>query len=244
MHKDFNSKIPIIYEDNHLLVVEKAPNQLTQGDSTGDMDLLTGLKEYLKVRYNKPGEAYLGLVHRMDRPVGGALCFAKTSKAAARLSSQLQKKKLHRQYLLIAQGEVNQPGTLEDYLLKDSKTNLVKVVSSNHPQGKKALLTYEPLLVQNGQTLVKVSLQTGRSHQIRVQFSHFGHPLYGDMRYGEQWGRPVQIALWGHFLSLEHPTLEKQMSFLSLPKGPTWKNFEEVILAFSSPYIQQGAYHR
>ena len=159
--------INIIYEDNHLLVVEKPINVPVQKDSSNDLDLLTMLKDYIKKKYNKPGNVYLGLVHRLDRPVGGIMVFAKTSKAASRLSEQIRNGTFKKEYLAIVCGKVKENGTLEDYLLKDSKTNMVKVNS----KGKKSILEYIRLDYREGLSLVKINLKTGRSHQIRVQFS-------------------------------------------------------------------------
>ena len=232
----------IIYEDNHVLVAQKPPNMLTQGDATGDMDMLSFLKNYIKTAYNKPGEAYLGLVHRMDRPVGGLLCFAKTSKSAARLSKQLQNKEMEREYLCVVKGELTQGGRLEDTLFKDSLTNQVKVVPPSHPQGKKAILTYEPLLTTLGQTLLHIRLQTGRSHQIRVQLSNVGHPLVGDRKYGnENSEKQTQIALWGFLLSFIHPTKKEKMTFFSYPEGESWLPFHKKLTELTNHYKEQGA---
>ena len=165
--------INIIYEDNHLLVVEKPINVPVQKDNSNDLDLLTMLKQYLKEKYNKPGNVYLGLVHRLDRPVGGIMVFAKTSKAASRLSEQIRNGTFNKKYLAIICGKVKDKDTLEDYLLKDTKTNTVKV----DKKGKKSILNYKRLDYKEGLSLVEIELITGRSHQIRVQFSSRGYPL-------------------------------------------------------------------
>jgi 23S rRNA pseudouridine1911/1915/1917 synthase len=179
------NEIKIIYEDNHLLVVEKPPNMLTQSDSTGDADLLSVLKEDLKLRYNKPGEAYLGLVHRLDRPVGGVMVFAKTSKAASRLSEQIRNRTFKKNYYAVVHGMPEKSfGTYEDYLYKDEETNTVSVVTEESGKGKIARLDYEVLENWEGMSLVKINLHTGRSHQIRVQFANAGQPLFGDRKYG------------------------------------------------------------
>ncbi len=235
----------IIYEDNHLLIVEKPPNMLTQGDCTGDLDLHSYLKIYLKETYQKPGDAYLGLVHRMDRPVGGLLCFAKTSKAASRLSKQIQSKELQREYLALVEGNFTQEGKLENYLYKNTVTNKVEVVDENHPQGKKALLYYESLVNNiDNVSLVSIFLETGRAHQIRVQLSHLGYPLLGDKRYNKACQKQktaTQIALWGFSLSLQHPTQKEKMTFLSIPKGEIWLPFKNSIETLSNTYLKQGA---
>ncbi|MBR6957437.1 MAG: RNA pseudouridine synthase, partial [Erysipelotrichaceae bacterium] len=174
--------INVIYEDNHLLVVEKPVNIPVQGDSSNDEDLLTMLKQYLKEKYAKPGEVYLGLVHRLDRPVGGIMVFARTSKAASRLSKIIAERTFAKTYLAIVEGHsIRKSDTLTDYLIKDSKTNTVSVSDEAH--GKKAVLDYELLNSRNDLNLVKVNLHTGRSHQIRVQFASRNMPLWGDQGY-------------------------------------------------------------
>ena len=168
--------INIIYEDNHLLVVEKPVNIPVQEDNSKDLDFLNILKKNKKKRDNKPGNVYIGLIHRLDRPVGGIMVFAKTSKCASRLSKQVQNhdfKKIY--YAVIMNKPKKEKDTLEDYLLKDEKNNIVKI----DKQGKKAILDYELVDFKDNMSLVKISLKTGRSHQIRVQFSSRGYPLYG-----------------------------------------------------------------
>lgn len=211
-----------------MLVVEKPPNMLTQSDSTGDEDLLTILKEDIKQRYNKPGNVYLGLVHRLDRPVGGAMVFAKTSKAASRLSEQIRKGELDKSYIAVIHGELKQSsGTLIHYLIKDEMTNTVRVTQSPE-EGKKASLDYVVKNSKNGLSLVCIKLHTGRSHQIRVQFAAMGHPLYGDRKYGASLNKPgMQLALWSVEVGFTHPTLRQQSSFTSTP--PTvypWNIFQ------------------
>lgn len=212
-------EIKIIFEDNHLLVVEKPPNMLSQSDDTGDPDLLTILKEDLKQRYNKPGEAFLGLVHRLDRPAGGVMVFAKTSKSASRLSEQIRNGSFKKTYLAVVNGIPEQlSGTLEHYLEKDGKSNTVKVVSPLSGGGKKALLDYKVLESREGLSLVRINLHTGRPHQIRVQFSSIGHSLYGDKKYGAADDKETQqIALWSTAIQLQHPTLGEQLTFEASP---------------------------
>lgn len=214
-----NSGIKIIYEDNHLLVVEKPVNILSQGDDTGDPDLLTLLKQDIKQRYNKPGNVYLGLVHRLDRPVGGVMVFAKTSKAASRLSDQIRRREFKKTYLAVVHGvpEISE-GRLEHCLEKDSKTNTVYVVPGSSKTGKKAVLDYVTLESVGGLSLVMIDLHTGRPHQIRVQFSASGYPLYGDRKYGKLPVKPDQdIALWSARIVCRHPTLKEEMVFKSFP---------------------------
>jgi len=224
-------KIPVLYEDNHLLVVVKPANLPSQGDSSGDDDLLTILKRYIGEKYNKPGAVYLGLVHRLDRPVGGVMVFARTSKAASRLSETFRTHEQDRQYLAVAEGEFNEELNLKDYLLKDGKTGMVRAVKAGTPGAKEARLVSRPIAVKEKLTLTRVQLFTGRSHQIRVQHAHAGHPLWGDMRYGH--GVPGrQIALWACHLALEHPTRHEQMVFTCCPpKTGAWSKFEDALAA-------------
>lgn len=215
------NKIKIIYEDNHILVAEKPPNIPSQSDKTGDEDMLTLLKEYLKEKYQKPGNVYLGLIHRLDRPVGGVMVFAKTSKAAARLSEQVRDKIFQKEYLAIVDGKPEKAsGTLEDYLLKNEKTNTSKVVQEGTKNSKYAKLDYEVLKYQEdiNLSLIKVQLHTGRHHQIRVQLSYMGHSICGDQKYGTR-GRGKQIALWAFKLTIEHPITKEKMTFTSIPES-------------------------
>ncbi|MGN7388676.1 RluA family pseudouridine synthase [Sporosarcina sp. SAFN-015] len=210
--------IRILYEDNHLLVVEKPVNLPVQADDSGDEDLLTLLKADLKKRHQKPGNVYLGLVHRLDRPVGGVLVFAKTSKAASRLSDVLRKREMERTYLAVVRGGLENSGLLEHHLWKDAKNNKVHAVKPSHPGGKKAVLHYETIERQDGMSLLAIRLHTGRSHQIRVQMATSGAPLYGDQKYGQHVNRPgQQIALWAHTLSFPHPTTKEILTFESAP---------------------------
>lgn len=211
-------KINILYEDNHILVVEKPPNVLTQSDITGDEDLLTLLKEDLKQRYNKPGNVYLGLVHRLDRPVGGTMVFAKTSKSASRLSDQIRKGEFHKAYMAVIHGSPEQlSGMLKNFLVKDEATNIVRVTQVPE-EGKAAVLEYEVSGSKESLSLVKIKLHTGRSHQIRVQLAHMGHPIYGDQKYGASMNKPgMQLALWSAEIGFSHPTLRQQLFFASQP---------------------------
>ncbi|MBG9982776.1 RluA family pseudouridine synthase [Aerococcaceae bacterium DSM 111020] len=208
----------IIYQDNHLFVVVKEPNQLVQGDVTADLDLLTKAKQYIKTHENKPGNVYLGLVHRLDRPVGGAIVFAKTSKAASRLSDQLRRRNITRHYYAITDQLVNKrTGKLIDYLYKDRSNNQSYVVNQDHPNAKKTILHYECIAQKDDHSLIKVQLETGRPHQIRVQMAHAGMPIVGDQKYHPNPKHHQQIALWAEELSLDHPTLKKRMTFHSNP---------------------------
>lgn len=228
--RQVGNMIPILYEDNHLLAVEKPANMPVQGDSSGDDDLLTLLKGYIKDKYNKPGDVYLGLVHRLDRPVGGAMVFARTSKAAARLSGQFSSHGAIKTYLAVAEG--NAPGgELEGFILKDEATGSSALVPENTCGAKSARLTYAPIAYRKGRTLVRVSLHTGRHHQIRVQLAGAGYPLWGDQRYNRDARPGQQIALWACSLEIEHPTLHTRLRFTSTPSGGVWKDFSDILPA-------------
>ena len=207
--------INVIFEDNHLLVVEKPVNIPMQEDSSKDLDLLRMVKAYLVKKYNKPGDAYVGLVHRLDRPVGGICVFAKTSKAAGRLSEAIAKRDFEKEYYAVVDdNRLDDNGTFEDYLLKDSRTNTTRVDKN----GKYAKLDYEVLSRKNNLALVHVILHTGRSHQIRVQFSSRNHALYGDQRYNKKAKVGEQIALWSYRLAFTHPVTKERMDFILKPK--------------------------
>ena len=220
--EDGKVMINILYEDNHLLVVEKPINILVQEDNTGDKDLLTILKDYLKEKYNKPGNVYLGLVHRLDRPVGGVMLFAKTSKCASRLSEQVRTHQLKKIYHAVICGNPPLSGELVDKLYKDEKSNIVRV----DDRGKESKLRYEKVGYKDNMSLVKIWLETGRSHQIRVQFSSRNYPLYGDQIYNKNSVSGEQIALFASSLSFYHPITKEEMTFsLPLPSRYPWDLF-------------------
>lgn len=242
--------LDVIFEDNHLLVVHKPQNVPTQEDSSGDADLLNMAKAYLKEKYQKPGNVYLGLVHRLDRPTGGAIVFARTSKAAARLSEQLQKGEFDKTYLAVLVGT---PRIYEDklthYLKKDEKNNVVSIVPMLEEGAKCAELVYKVLEVNQELSLAEVKLLTGRSHQIRVQMASLGTPLFGDAKYGDRitrqvitsgktmWqaeqkkeeiiGKGLPLALWAKDLVFNHPVSGERMVFKSMPplEHVPWKFF-------------------
>ena len=220
--------IKIIFEDNHLLVVEKPVNILSQGDDTNDKDMVNLLKQYVKEKYNKPGNVYIGLVHRLDRPVGGIMVFAKTSKAASRLSDQVRTKTFKKTYRAVIHGDMNKKEeTLKDYLYKNKKTNMVSVVNKDHKEAKNAELSYKTLDRKDGFSLVEIDLKTGRPHQIRVQFASRKHPLFGDQRYGQNVNKVgQQIGLWSYKLEIIHPTTKEKMEFTcEPPKEYPWNLF-------------------
>lgn len=231
----------ILYEDNHLLIAIKPPGVPSQADSSGDLDMLSILKQYVKEKYNKPGEVYLGLVHRLDRPAGGVMVFARTSKAAARLSEQIRGDGFQKEYLCVCMG--SPPGSrLEHWLTKDERTNTVTASLTDTKGSQWAALEYESLQTVDGLTLCRVKLITGRSHQIRAQFAAVGHPLWGDQRYNPKAVPGQWLALWSKSIELEHPTKKERMKFECLPdngKGTIWERYDIVSRggpgAFASP---------
>lgn len=223
--------LKVIYEDNHIIVVEKPANIPSQGDKTGDLDMLTIIKAYLKEKYNKPGNVYLGLVHRLDRPVGGVMVFAKTSKAASRLSEQVREKVFKKKYLVIVNGKFEEKkGTLKDYLLKNERLNKSRVVEEGTKNSKYAELDYEVLKYDKEQnlSLLKINLHTGRHHQIRVQLSSRDHSIYGDAKYNGR-GSARQLYLWAYELTIQNVISKEEMTFTSIPeKQKAWKILEGI----------------
>lgn len=213
-----SSNISILFEDNHLLVVRKPSGILTQGDQTGDPNLLDWGKDYLKNKYNKPGNVFLGLVHRLDRPVSGVMVFARTSKAAARLSEQIRNRSIQKQYWALAEGKLPQSGQLEHHLARrQSKSRVV-----DPSQGQHAKLSYHCLEYKNNISWLEIQLHTGRHHQIRVQFAHIGHALIGDYKYGSRKPYPNRaFALHAQSLTFIHPTTQETLSFKADP-DPCW----------------------
>lgn len=213
--------LKILYEDNHIIVVVKEPGIPTQEDKTGDKDMLTIVKEYIKVKYNKPGNVYLGLVHRLDRMVGGVMVFAKTSKAASRISEYIRQKNVKKRYLAVVNGTLpvtDKKVELRNYLVKNERLNMSRVVDSTTKGSKEAILEYKVLknFTYNGKdySLVDIDLHTGRHHQIRLQFAHIGHPLYGDVKYGQKVNKVGQnLALFSYYLSFFHPTKDEYLEF-------------------------------
>ena len=219
-------KYQILYEDNHLLVVVKPANMPVCPDSSKDEDLLTILKNYLKEKYHKPGNVYLGLIHRLDRPVTGIMVFAKTSKAAERLTKQIQEKKITKTYYAVVYGKLKNNDTLNDYLIKDEKNNTSYITTKE--KGKLSTLTYQVVKTVDNLNLVKINLLTGRHHQIRVQFSSRNNPLYGDHKYKPfvKSNDKSNIALIAKTLSFYHPTTLKLLTFdIDLPKQYPWNLF-------------------
>lgn len=222
----------IVYEDNHIIVVVKPHNISVQEDESKDIDMLTIIKNFIKERDDKQGNVFLGLVHRLDRPTGGVMVFAKTSKAASRLSSQLKDKKLRKHYLCVVNGR---PQIVQDrlvtYLKKDEKTNTVSIAPKLEDGSKEAILEYEVIETRNKLSLIDVNLITGRSHQIRVQMAkQLNLPIYGDFKYGDK-DHAGNLALWAYELTFIHPTTKENMKFRVEPdyKNPAFKLFEQTI---------------
>ena len=217
------NKLNILYEDNHIIVVVKPVNMLSQSDSTKDLDMLTLIKSYLKEKYQKPGNVYLGLVHRLDRVVGGVMVFAKTSKAASRLSESIRNNLFHKDYLAICHGKLKDKDVFVDYLKKESNFS---TIVTNENDGKLSELSYEVIDYNkdNNLSLVKVHLKTGRHHQIRVQFASRNHPLYGDNRYGAL-DNNKNIGLFAYHLIFPHPVKHEEMQFTFFPHDDPFNLF-------------------
>ena len=229
----------VLYEDNHLLVVEKPANMPVQADASGDGDLLNRCKAYIKEAYHKPGEVFLGLVHRLDRPVGGVMVFARTSKAAARLSAQFGSRQAKKRDAAIVSGVPRAKDTLTDWLVKDERTNTASVVPEGTQGAKFASLEYRTLARADGKALLDVSLHTGRPHQIRVQLSSRSLPIEGDMRYNPLAKPGTQIRLWAYALSIVHPTLNEPLTFYSIPP---WKEFPAAVGLLPARAVCSGVY--
>jgi 23S rRNA pseudouridine1911/1915/1917 synthase len=215
--------VEILYEDNHIIAIDKPPGMLSQGDSTGDLDVLTLIKEVIRQRDKKPGNVYLGLVHRLDRPVGGVMVLAKTSKAAGRLSRQIRERETRKIYRAVVQGALTpKEAALEHFLFKDKKSRVTTLVDSNAPQGKRAKLSYRVLAIEDERSLVEIDLETGYSHQIRAQLSAVGHPVIGDRKYGSTIAfAKGRIALYSKSITFMHPTRKSPLTITAEPP-PNW----------------------
>lgn len=216
------NNLNILYEDNHLIVVIKPINILSQSDSTNDPDMLTILKDYIKKKYNKPGNVYLGLVHRLDRPTGGIMVFARTSKAAARLADQIKNKNFKKSYLAVVHGKTLEKDNLTDYLIKKETKSYV----TTKDLGKLAELEYERINYNQKEdlSLLKINLKTGRNHQIRVQFSSRNYPLYGDSKYGTD--KNKNLGLYAYKLEFTHPTTKENLTFTNYPNYNPFTKFK------------------
>ena len=221
-------ELTILYEDNQIVVVIKPQNVPTQADDSNDKDLLSMVKDYIKQKYNKPGEAFIGLVHRLDRPTGGIMVFARNSKAANRLTEQFKTHSVEKVYYAITNGVVKvRTQRLVNYLKKDTKENIVKIVPMSETGAKKAELVYNYLADDGKQSLLEVKILTGRSHQIRLQLANIGYSLVGDVKYGKEKGMTSKLGLWAGKLAFDHPTTKERMVFMACPDQNVlpWKNF-------------------
>ncbi len=219
----------ILHEDNHIIVVLKPQNVPSCEDSSKDRDMLTIIKDYIREKYHKTGNVYLGLVHRLDRPTGGIMVFAKSSKAASRLSEQLKNGDFEKKYLTVLVGKPREEqGTLTNYMKKNSINNMVYVCAPTEANAKFAELEYRVLDEKSGLSFTEVRLHTGRSHQIRVQMNAINCPVYGDMRYGGEKAKKGYLALWAYYLSFSHPVSGERLVFRAEPPktNTPWNMFD------------------
>ena len=221
-------ELNVLYEDNQIVVVIKPQNVPTMSDDSKDNDMLSMVKAYIKEKYHKEGEAFIGLVHRLDRPTGGIMVFARNSKSAKRLSDQFATHSVEKVYYAVVNGIVKEKTKkLTNYLKKDEKENLVKIVPMSEIGAKKAELVYTLLENDEKESLIEVKILTGRSHQIRVQMANLGHSLVGDVKYGKESGRTCNLGLWAGKLCFDHPTTKERMVFIACPNVSVkpWNKF-------------------
>ena len=219
---DYVKNLNVLYEDNHIIVCEKYVNVLSQKDITNDIDMCEIVRQHIKEKYNKPGNVYLGLVHRLDRRVGGIMVFAKTSKAASRLSNQFGSHEIVKKYICICKGKLDNSGNICLSIVKDEKTNIAYVSD----KGKKAELSYKLIDYKNNNSVVDVDLKTGRYNQIRVSFAYIKHPLLNDYKYDKSC--PVNkkdLPLWCYYLEFNHPVSKKRYVFKLVPHGLIWDEY-------------------
>lgn len=211
----------IVYEDNHIIVVNKEPGEIVQGDKTGDTPLSEEIKLYLKEKYNKPGNVFCGVVHRIDRPVGGLVIFARTSKALTRLNEMLRKGEIHKTYRALVEGRPKRDAALlEDYLVSDGRLNKSFITDAGNTEAKKCALRYKTVAHGDRYTLLEIELLTGRKHQIRAQLSNMGNPIKGDLKYGaRRSNRDGSISLQAHSIDFIHP-VSKEPMHLTAPSTP------------------------
>ena len=221
--------LEILHEDNHIIVVLKPQNIASCPDESGDANMLDLVKEYVRAQYDKKGNVYIGLVHRLDRPTGGVMVFARTSKAAARLTEQMKSGDFEKRYLAVLNGAPHESqGKLVNWIKKNTVNNTVYLCPQGTDGAKLASLDYRILEKRDKYSLAEIKLHTGRSHQIRVQTAGIAHPVYGDMRYGGEYAQKGKLALWAYSLAFTHPVTKERLRFLSEP--PTdefpWALFE------------------
>ena len=219
----------VVYEDNHLIVVYKASGEIVQGDKTGDEPLSDSVKRYLKEKYQKPGNVFLGVVHRLDRPVSGLVVFAKTSKALTRLNKMFREGEVHKTYWALTKNNPSQPeAILTNWLVRNEKQNKSYVYDHEVPRSKKAILSYRVIGRSEHYSLLEVNLMTGRHHQIRSQLAAMGCPIKGDLKYGAQRSNPDgSISLLSRHVEFVHPVSKTLISLDSpLPDDALWHSFE------------------
>lgn len=221
--------LTVLYEDNHIIVVNKKSGDISQGDKTGDQPLNEVVKEYIKEKYNKPGNVFLGVVHRLDRPTTGIIVFARTSKALERLNKKLRDKELHKTYWAIVKNKLDKPkGTLVHFLKKDHKKNKSRAYLKEVKDSKKAILHYQMIKKLNNYYLLEINLETGRHHQIRSQLSSIGSPIKGDLKYGfPRSNKDASIHLHARKISFIHPVSKQELEITApLPPDPIWSACE------------------
>jgi len=220
----------ILYEDNHLIAVNKLPSEIVQGDKTGDVPLSEDVKQYIKQKYNKPGNVYLGVIHRIDRPASGVVVFARTGKALTRMNELVKERRIEKKYWAIVKNRPeNDKGELRNFLLKNEKKNKSFVVESKKEGAKEAILTYRLINESRDYKLLEINLLTGRHHQIRAQLSAIGCPIKGDLKYGfDRSNKDASISLHARSVSFIHPVSKQQINILAdPPKDTLWNYFSE-----------------
>ncbi|MDD6541166.1 MAG: RluA family pseudouridine synthase [Prevotella sp.] len=224
----------VVYEDNHIIIVYKQSGEIVQGDKTGDKPLSDTVKEWIKARYNKPGNVFLGVVHRLDRPVAGLVMFGKTSKATSRLNAMFREGQVHKTYWAIVSGTPKaDEATLDNWLVRNEKQNKSYAYDHEVPNSKHALLRYKVIARSDNYTLLAVDLLTGRHHQIRCQLAHAGMPIKGDLKYGARRSNPDgSISLLSHRMSFVHPVSKKTIDITSpVPNDNLWHAMEQMALS-------------
>lgn len=223
----------VLYEDNHIIIVSKTVNEIVQGDKTGDKTLIDSVKQYIKVKYNKPGDVFLGLTHRLDRPTSGIVVFARTSKALSRLNAMFRDGEIHKTYWAItANHPANDEGTLENFIKKNEKLNKSFIAPTETKEAKKAILNYRILSKSDRYYLWEINLLTGRHHQIRCQLAAINCPIKGDLKYGYPRSNPDGgLSLHARKVEFIHPVSKKEISVIApVPEGDKlWEYFEQQV---------------